>query len=438
MAVNNKAVLEALLERTAEDRIEAIRSLSEPQKREYDERWWQWAHEGQGEPEEKDWRIWLIRAGRGFGKTRAGAEWVHARARANPAARIALVGGNIDDVHRVMIEGSSGILAAARKDEELIWHRSSGELRFPSGAQAFVHSAGAPDTLRGPEHDFAWCDELAKWGRSGETAWDNLMLGLRLGEHPQALVTTTPRPVKLMRKVMALPGVTETLGRTRENPWLPHSFVEAMTADYGGTLLGRQELDGELIDELQGALWNRALIEKLRVAEMPELVRRVVGVDPPAGVGGDSCGIVAVGLGRDGKGYVIEDASVSGATPEGWARAVAACAARHDANRVIAEKNQGGAMVKSVLLGADSTLPVMLVHASQGKAARAEPVSLLYEADKVRHAGAFPALEDELCGLVAGGGYEGPGRSPDRADALVWALTELMLSKRGKTAIRVL
>ena len=173
MAVNNKAVLEALLERTAEDRIEAIRSLSEPQKREYDERWWQWAHEGQGEPEEKDWRIWLIRAGRGFGKTRAGAEWVHARARANPAARIALVGGNIDDVHRVMIEGSSGILAAARKDEELVWHRSSGELRFPSGALAFVHSAGAPDTLRGPEHDFAWCDELAKWGRGGETAWED-------------------------------------------------------------------------------------------------------------------------------------------------------------------------------------------------------------------------------------------------------------------------
>ena len=436
--MGNKAALDALLGRTAEDRAEAIRSLSGPQKREYDERWLQWAHDGQGEPDAKDWRIWLIRAGRGFGKTRAGAEWVLARARANPAARIALVGGNSDDVHRVMIEGSSGILAAARRDEELVWHRSSGELHFPSGARAYVYSASAPDTLRGPEHDLAWCDELAKWGRSGETAWDNLMLGLRLGEHPQVLVTTTPRPVKLMRKVMALPGVTETCGRTRENPWLPRSFVEAMTADYGGTQLGRQELEGELIDELQGALWSRTLIEACRASEVPELVRRVVGVDPPAGVGGDSCGIVAVGLGRDGRGYVIEDASVSGATPEGWAQAVAACAARHDASRVIAEKNQGGAMVKSVLLGADSKLPVKLVHASEGKAARAEPVSLLYEAGKVLHAVPFPALEDELCGLVAGGGYEGPGRSPDRADALVWAMTELMLSKRGKAAIRLL
>jgi phage terminase large subunit-like protein len=416
------------------DRAKAIRSLSTPQKREYVERWWQWAHKGQREPE-GDWRVWLIRAGRGFGKTRAGAEWVLARARANPEARIALVGGNVEDVHRV-IEGSSGLLALARVDEELTWTRSAGELRFPSGARAYVYSAAAPDGLRGPEHHFAWCDELAKWGRAGETAWDNLMLGLRLGEAPQVLVTTTPRPVKLMRKVMALPGMVETLGRTRENPWLPMNFVEAMTVDYGGTHLGRQELDGEMIDELQGALWSRALIENCRVAALPETVRIVVGVDPPAGVGGDACGIVAVALGRDSLAYVIEDASVRGATPEGWARAVAACALRHGADRVIAEKNQGGAMVKSVLLGADSGLPVRLVHASQGKAARAEPVSLLYEAGKARHLGAFPALEDELCGLVAGGGYEGPGRSPDRADALVWAMHELMLSRRGKAAVR--
>ncbi|MEP9359313.1 terminase family protein [Sphingomonas sp. KR3-1] len=417
------------------ERAKALRSLSEPQKREFGERWWQWAHAGQFEPE-GDWQIWLIRAGRGFGKTRAGAEWVHARARAHPDARIALVGATVDDVRRVMIEGTSGLLAAARRDEALTWLRSAGELVFPSGARAQIFSAAVPDGLRGPEHQFAWCDELAKWGGGGEAAWDNLMLGMRLGDAPQILVTTTPRPVKLMRKIMALPGVRETCGQTAGNPWLPASFVEAMTANYGGTRLGRQELGGEMIDEVQGALWTRALIEACRIGEVPELGRIVIGVDPPAGVGGDACGIVAAALGRDGKGYVLEDASVQGATPEGWARAVAACAARHGADRVVAEKNQGGAMVKSVLLGADTGLPVRLVHASHGKAARAEPVSLLYEAGKVRHAGTFPALEDELCGLVLGGGYEGPGRSPDRADALVWALTELMLRPRGKAAVR--
>lgn len=433
--MRSETAFEALMARTPEDRANAIRSLSGPQKREFAERWWQWAHQGQREPA-GDWRIWLIRAGRGFGKTRAGAEWVHARARANPDARIALVGGSEADVHRVMIEGSSGLLASVREDEEMVWHRSSGELVFPSGARAHVYSAGSPDALRGPEHHFAWCDELAKWGAGGEVAWDNLMLGLRLGEASQTLVTTTPRPVKLMRKVMALPGMVATCGRTRENPWLPTNFIEAMTLDYGGTRLGRQELDGEMIEDLQGALWSRARIETCRAEAVPERVRTVIGVDPPAGIGGDACGIVAVALGRDGNAYVLEDASVAGATPEGWARAVAACAARHAPDQVVAEKNQGGAMVKSVLLGADSALPVRLVHASQGKVARAEPVSLLYEAGKVRHVGAFPALEDELCGLVLGGGYEGPGRSPDRADALVWALTELMLSRRGKAGIR--
>ncbi len=435
--MDSKQIFERLLALAPEDRARAIRELSRPQKREYAERWWQWAHKGQREPE-GEWRIWLIRAGRGFGKTRAGAEWVLTRARANPDARIALVGANAADVQRVMIEGAGGLLASAREDEELTWHRSRGELHFPNGARAQIYSAAAPDGLRGPEHHYAWCDELAKWGRGGETAWDNLVMGLRLGEAPQTLVTTTPRPVKLMRKVMALPGVHETQGRTRDNPWLPASFVEAMTAEYGDTRLGRQELDGEMIDDVQGAMWTRALIETCRAGDPPELARIVIGVDPPAGVGGDSCGIVAAALGRDGKAWVLEDASVAGATPEGWARAVAACAARHGADRVIAEKNQGGAMVKTVLLGADSNLPVTLVHASQGKAARAEPVSLLYEAGKVRHAGAFPMLEDELCGLVAGGGYEGPGRSPDRADALVWALHELMLSKRGEAAIRKL
>lgn len=435
-ALDGEALFERLLACTPEEQALIIRSLSRPQQREYAERWWQWAHPGQRAPK-GDWRVWMIRAGRGFGKTRAGAEWVSAMAREVPDARIALVGSSAEDVRRVMIEGESGLLAVARPDEATALRRSAGEVQFASGACAFVYSAGAAEALRGPEHHFAWCDELAKWGPRAEAAWHNLMLGLRLGEKPRVLVTTTPRPVRLMRRVMAMPGSRETRGRTRDNPHLPTSFVEAMTLDYAGTRLGRQELDGELIDDVEGALWTRALIERCRVKRHPKPERVVVGVDPPAGVGHDACGIVAVAQARDGRAYVLEDASVTGATPAQWAAAVAGCAARHKADRVIAEKNQGGAMVASVLHGADAGLPLTLVHASRGKSARAEPVALLYESGKAHHAGAFPALEDELCGLVAGGGYEGPGRSPDRADALVWAMHELMLRRRGRPGVRV-
>lgn len=388
-------------------------------------------------PPEGDWRVWLIRAGRGFGKTRAGAEWVSAYARAHPGARIALVGATIEDVRRVMIEGPSGLIAVAQPHESVRWVVHTGQVHFDSGAFAQVFSAADAEKLRGPEFEAAWCDELGKWpARTGRWAWDNLMLALRGGAEQRVVVTTTPRPTALMRSVMAMPGLVETVRRTRDNPWLPDGFVGAMEAQYGGTLLGRQELDGELIEELEGALWTRELIEACRVTELPELTRVVVGVDPPASTDGDACGIVAVGLGRDRCGYVIEDASVSGASPEGWARAVAACAARHGADRVVAEKNQGGDMVASVLRAADMGLPVRLVHASRGKSARAEPVSALYEAGRVRHAGAFPALEDELCGMLIAGGYAGPGRSPDRADALVWALSELMLTKKGAPRVR--
>ncbi len=425
----------AMVPRQERERI--VRGMPAGHVRAFNEWWDRWAHTGQFWPE-GDWRIWLIRAGRGFGKTRAGAEWVLQMARETPEALIALVGHTRDDVRRVMVEGPAGLLALARDDEPLEWRVVAGEVRFPSGARAIVYSAEAPEKLRGPEHHFAWCDELAKW-RTGtaELAWDNLLLGLRAGERPRVLVTTTPREGKLLRRVRATAGCHETVGRTRDNIHLPASFVEAMTAEYAGTRLGRQELDGEMIDEVEGALWTRALIERCKVKKAPRLTRVVIGVDPPAGVGRDACGIVAVGLGRDGRGYVLEDASVTGATPARWAAAVAACAARHRADRVIAEKNQGGAMVASVLRGADAGLPVTLVHASRGKSARAEPVALLYEAGKAHHLGAFPALEDEMRGLVIGGGYEGPGRSPDRADALVWAMHELMLGKRGRARVRV-
>lgn len=415
-------------------RRQVLRTLTAPQRREFNERWALWAHDGQIEPP-GDWRVWLIRAGRGFGKTRAGAEWVSAMARAMPDSRIALVGGTIEDVRRVMIEGESGILRVGRHGDHFDWRRDAGELTFKSGAVAYVYSAEAPEKLRGPEHAVAWCDELSKW-RNGDATWDNLMMTMRIGERPRVLVTTTPRPNALMRRVMTLPGVIETLGRTRDNAHLPASFVEAMQGMYGATTLGRQELDGELIEDLTGALWLRAGIERCRVAAAAELVRVVVGVDPPAGTRGDACGIVVAGLGRDGRGYVLDDASVRGASPERWARAVALATARWHADRVIAEANQGGEMVKSVLLAAECGLPVTLVHATRGKSARAEPVATLYEAGRVSHVGAFAALEDEMCGMIAGGSYEGPGRSPDRADALVWALAELMLGRRGEASVR--
>ncbi|HVF92942.1 MAG TPA: terminase family protein [Sphingomonas sp.] len=414
-----------------------LASLSVAQRRELNERWFGgWAQRGQY-PDRSDWRVWLIRAGRGFGKTRAGAEWVSQVARANADAQIALVGATAEDVRKVMIEGPSGIRAVARTGETLLYRRAGGEVVFASGARAFVYSAAASEGLRGPEHDAAWCDELAKWP-NGDAAWDNLMMGMRRGTNPQVLVTTTPRPTALMRRIMALPGLVETGGRTRDNAYLPAAFVAAVEQDYAGTRLGRQELDGEMIDDHAGALWTRAGIEACRVAAVPARRRTVIGVDPPAGTasgrGGDACGIVALAYGEDGRAYVIEDASVIDAAPTEWARAVAACAARVGADRVVAEANQGGEMVRTVLLAADGVLPVRLVRATQGKVARAEPVAALYEAGRVRHAGVFPALEDELCGLIVGGGYEGPGRSPDRADALVWAVTETMLRRREPRA----
>ncbi|KQS05152.1 ATP-binding protein [Sphingomonas sp. Leaf357] len=413
--------------------------------------WLFWAHAGQTAPA-GDWRVWVIRAGRGFGKTRAGAEWVSGIARASPKARIALVGATREDVRRVMIEGEAGLLAVARSDERLEYSATAGEVRFPSGACGYVFAASAPEKLRGPAHDAAWCDELAKW-RYGDAAWDNLVLGLRKGDAPRVLVTTTPRPVTLMRRVLSGKDVTETTGRTYDNPHLPDAFVSSVEDLYAGSRLGRQELDGELIDDVEGALWTRAMIEACRVrseAAPPRdaLVRVVVAVDPPAGtvsgVGGDACGIVCVALGGDGLGYVLEDATVAGGSPEGWARAVAACAQRWHADRVVAERNQGGEMVRSVLKAADAALPITLVHASRGKVARAEPVAALYETGRVRHVGAgLGALEDELCGLVVGGAYVGAGvgaggQSPDRADALIWALTELMLGRRAKAAVRPL
>jgi phage terminase large subunit-like protein len=411
---------------TEAERLSILRGLNVAQKRELACRWYGFENDGQREPQ-GNWRIWLIQAGRGFGKTRAGAEWVSQVARDVPGARIALVAATMADGQRVMIEGPSGLIAVARDHEPVRWVRERRELRFASGAVAMLYSSEAGEELRGPEHHVAWSDELAKW-RRGEAAWDNLMMGMRLGERPRTLVTTTPRSNAVMRRIKAAPGIEETFGRTRDNPHLPDNFVVAMLASYGGTRLGRQELDGEMLEDVEGALWTRALVERCRVAadEIGKPVRVVIGVDPPATSHGDACGIVVAAQLRDGRLAVVEDASVEKAPTHIWAQAVAAAAARWGADRVVAESNMGGEMVAGTLAQADARLPVRAVHASVGKARRAEPVAMAYERGQVVHAGTFAALEDQLCGFQTGGGYAGPGRSPDRADACVWALAALL------------
>lgn len=421
------------------ERQQLLTKMSKRQHQSLRHHWQLWAHAGQLPPE-GEWQCWLVMAGRGFGKTRAGAEWVRAIAQADPDARIALVGATLGEARSVMVEGESGLLAIAPRGLRPKFEPSRRLLTWPNGAQAMLYSAGEPESLRGPQQSHAWCDEIAKWDNAGgkaEAAWDNLQLGLRLGRQPQVIATTTPRAVPLVKRLLE-PGMAQvTRGSTYANKAnLAVGFVRAVQRQYGKSLLGRQELDGELLEDIEGALWTRALLEACRepAASSPAL-RTVVAVDPPASAGGDECGIVVCALGEDGLVRVLADASIARASPEQWARAAANAAAAWQADRVVAEANQGGAMVESVLRAAEVALPLRLVHASKGKTARAEPIAALYEAGRVRHAGTFPALEDQLCGMVTGGTYQGPTRSPDRADALVWALTELAL--RPKTQPRV-
>lgn len=445
-----------------------------------------WELGGQDVPD-GDWRTWVIMAGRGFGKTRAGAEWVlglargdnpprdgegdHAKhgggapatrspryrlcpstpafgggppPRAGEDLRIALVAATVDEARSIMIDGPSGIIACARPGEIRDWSPARRALTFESGAQALLYSGASPESLRGPEHDFAWCDELAKWRHPKET-WDNLQLGLRRGERPRAVVTTTPKAGTVLDAILAAKGTVRTGGSTRANRYLPDAYVETVEGLYAGTRYGAQELDGVLLRDVEGSLWPAGLIARCRVNDVAPasagatgFVRIVIGVDPPASVAG-TCGIVVCGLGADERGYVLDDASVTGRSPEGWARAVVEAAAVWGADRVVVERNQGGDMVASVLRAANAVLPIRTVHASRGKAARAEPVAALFESGRAVFAGMFPALEAELSGLQVGGGYApgywagpgGPGASPDRADAMVWALWALMLEVPG-------
>ncbi len=412
--------------------------------------WRCWARDDQVPPP-GDWAVWLLLAGRGFGKTRAGAEWVREQALAHPGARIALVAATPAEARSVMVEGVSGLLAIGDPAARPAFESSLKRLVWPNGSVASLFGASDADSLRGPEHGFAWCDEIGKWP-GAEAAWTNLMLTMRHGARPRVVATTTPRGGTLIKRLLTDGDVAVTRGASTANHLhLADGYLAAMQRLYGGTRIGRQELDGEILEDDDGALWTRAGLDACRVAADAVGVpgRVVIGVDPPAGGGraddlgsgpdrrGDACGIVVAGALRDGRLAVLEDASVAGLSPAGWAHAVCRAAARWRADRVVAERNQGGAMVRQVLLAADPALPVTLVWASHSKGARAEPIALRYERGEVVHAGTFPALEDQLCGMHMAGGYTGPGRSPDRADAAIWALTALSDGQRRGARVRV-
>lgn len=414
-----------------DDRSPAAISL----KQRIDRGWWL-----NGRLEQKapagDWRTWLVMGGRGSGKTRAGAEWVHTMAsEAAEPLRIALVAETLADAREVMVDGVSGLWRIAR-DRRPTFEISRRRLVWPNGSVAQLFSSEDPESLRGPQFDLAWCDELGKWKHAQET-WDMLQFGLRLGTAPRQVVTTTPRAIPLLKAIIGDAGTVTTRISTIGNMAnLAPGFIRAMEARYGGTRLGRQELDGELIEDREDALWNREMLERLRVRTTAPLARVVVAVDPPAAerAKNSCCGIVVAGLEASGRAVVLADLSVGNASPGEWSAAVVKAYRRFQADRVVAEVNQGGDMVTAILRAMDQSLPVSTVRASRGKFTRAEPVAALYEQGRVAHAGTFPALEDQMCDF----GPEGlsGGGSPDRLDALVWALTSLMLSGQGEPRVR--
>ena len=390
-------------------------------------RWRQIARPEQLAPE-GEWLVWAFIAGRGAGKTRSAAEWVHEKAKLNPGVRIALVGRTPADVRDVMIEGESGILACAGKQRP-VYESTKRKLTWPNGSTAHAYSAEVPDQLRGPQHGFAWCDEPAAWtdARKGDvldTAWNNLMLGLRLGANPQCVATTTPKPNALIRTILDRKSTVVSRGSTYDNLGnLAPSFREQVLATYEGTRIGRQELLGELLEDVEGALWTLERIDAGRVTVAPDMTRVVVAIDPSGGSGpdNDEQGIVVVGLGVDGGLYVLADRSCK-LSPHGWASRAIAAYHEFSADRVIAEKNFGGEMVESTILQVDKNIPVKVISASRGKARRAEPIAALYEhiPARVHHVGPHPQLEDQMTTWTPQ-----DGTSPDRLDALVWAMTEL-------------
>lgn len=387
--------------------------------------WLFWARDKQLMPDElltTQKNTWLIMAGRGFGKTRTGAETVRWLVENCGYRHVAIIGRTAGDVRDVMIDGPSGLLSIYPAWDKPTYEPSKRRITFQNGAVATTFSADQPDQMRGPNTDLVWSDELAAW-RYGD-AWDQAQFGLRLGDHPLNVVTTTPRPTALVRSLINDPGTIVTSGTTYENAAnLAQKALDYYRRKYEGTRLGRQELLAQVLDDVPGALWSRNNIEKHRVTSSPDLTRIVVAIDPAMTATNDSneTGIVVAGIAADKRGYVLEDLTLRG-TPEEWARQAVTAYHKYNADRIVAEVNNGGDMVETVIRTIDRNVSFKAVRASKGKATRAEPVSALYEQGRVSHLGMFAELEDQLCTWL-------PGEvSPDRLDALVWALTELMLS----------
>ncbi|WP_256473335.1 DNA-packaging protein [Phyllobacterium sp. 21LDTY02-6] len=393
-------------------------------------------------PPGHDWHTWLVLGGRGSGKTRMGAEWVNGIANGLAIVgqghyrHIALIGETFADAREVMVDGPSGIMAAARCERPR-FEATRRRLLWQNGATASLFSSEDPDSLRGPQFDAAWCDELAKW-KHAEATWDMLQFGLRLGRRPRQMITTTPRPLPLLKKLLADGSVAVRRMRTEDNrEFLAPGFLGHIRGLYGNTRLGRQELDAEMLEDRPGALWSRLAMEQAFSSAVPELRRIVVALDPPASSThrSDACGIVAAGIDETGTGWVLADETFAPAKPHEWARRAIALYHRLEADLIVAEVNQGGDMVASVIAAQDDAVPVRSVRANRGKLLRAEPVAALYEQGRVRHAARFPALEDEMCDFAHDG--LSAGRSPDRVDALVWALSELFARRGDGPRIRV-
>lgn len=396
--------------------------------------WNRWALAAQLPPE-GDWTTWLILGGRGSGKTRAGAEWVRARA-SDPdlGGPIALIGETMEQARAVMVEGESGLLAIHPDETRPRLDRSRNALFWPNGNEALLMSGSEPERFRGPQFAAAWADEIGKWPRA-EAAWDMLQFGLRLGRLPRQVATTTPRPTRLIKRLLADPLTAVTRMKTADNEDnLAPGFLNEIVGRYQGTHLGRQELDGELIEDLPDALWKRSELEALRLIETPALGRVVVAVDPPVTghAGSDACGIVVAATSGEGA-VVLCDRSLKPAPPLTWARVAVRAFHEFEADAVVAEVNQGGDLVTEMLRQVDDNVPVIAVHATRGKWLRAEPVAALYARGLVRHRTGLSELEDEMCSFGPNGLSD--GHSPDRLDALVWGLTELML-KRGVPRVR--
>lgn len=398
--------------------------------------WSFWAN-GAQLPPDGDWRFWLIMGGRGSGKTRAGAEWLRAQAESGRRGRFALVGPTYADVRNVMIEGESGLLAIAPKDQRPVFESSRGRLVWPNGAQAFAFSAESLEGLRGPQFHAAWCDEFCVW-KNGETVLSTLDMALRLGNAPRAVITTTPRTNRAMRALLQSPDLALTRMSTEDNlANLAPGFWGSVTRRYGGTTLARQELDGELIEDVSDILFSRKLIDDHRIPPQaaPSMRRVVVAVDPSVGAGAahnDECGIVVAGLGVDGRAYVLADWSLKARSPSVWAQRAMRAFEKFKADCILAEANQGGEMVRIVLGREGPAAAVRLVHARHAKRDRASPVALCYERGEVSHAGAFPELEDQMCALGADGARAGD----DRLDALVWAIWTLLLESNAEPSVR--